>query len=75
MGFFTRKQKKYAKHCSVADLQQAYRISEQNLIEASRSGDIKHLKTAMKQHANFEYALLYKHTPEYRKSIKRIRRK
>ena len=70
MGFFNRKQKKLALMTAKDDLEKAYHISEQNLQKASRSGDEKWLKTAMKQHGNFEYAMLYKNTPEYRKKKK-----
>lgn len=73
MGFFSRKQKQIALNTSKADLESAYHISEQNLKDASRSGNEKWLKTAMKQHGNFEYAMLFKNTPEYRKML--IKRK
>lgn len=73
MSFFTNKHKRYAFNCSKSDIQRAYQISERKLIEASRSGNVKHLKSAMKQHSKFEYALLYQNTPEYKKSLKRNR--
>ena len=71
MGFFNSKQKKMAKYCTREQLQRGYHLSEQNLVEASKNGDMKRLKNAMKQHGNFEYALLYKNTPEYRKKCKK----
>lgn len=75
MAFFSRKQKKLALTNSRENLERAYHISEQNLKDASRSGNEKWLKTAMKQHGNFEYAMLFKNTPEYRSKINKLRRK
>ena len=75
MGFFNRKQKKLALNTTRESLEKAYHISEQNLIKASRSGNEKWLKTAMKQHGNFEYAMLYKNTPEYKAKQKLIIKK
>lgn len=72
MGFFNRQQKRLALSCPEEELQKAYHISEQNLKNASKSGNEKWLKTAMKQHGNFEYAMLYKQTPEYKSKVKRI---
>lgn len=69
MSFFSRKQKQIALNTSRTDLETAYHISEQNLKDASRSGNEKWLRTAMKQHGNFEYAMLYKNTPEYKRKL------
>lgn len=66
MAFFNQKQKKLALTNSRENLEKAYHISEQNLKNASKSGNEKWLKTAMKQHGNFEYAMLYQNTPEYK---------
>lgn len=70
MSFFNKKQKKLAMNCSRDKLEKAYHISEQNLHKASLSGDEKWLKKAMKQHGNFEYAMLYQNTPEFKKRRK-----
>ena len=70
MGFFTRKQKKMAKCCSTQELVYGYERSELALERASYSGSQKKLKEAMKQHGDYEYALLYKNTPEYKKRCK-----
>ena len=67
MGFFTSKHKQMAKHCSMQELQAGYRNSESALRMASYKGDTKALKQAMKVHGNYEYAMLYKNTPEYHK--------
>ena len=70
MSFFNKKQKQLALNCSRDRLEKAYHISEQNLHKASLSGDEKWLKMAMKQHGNFEYAMLYQNTPEFKKRRK-----
>lgn len=44
-----------------------YKDSESALRYASYSGNQKELKKAMKVYGDFEYALLYKNTPEYNK--------
>ena len=74
MGFFTKKQKNLAKKCSMQELVRGYEISEINLERASYSGSEKQLKTAMKEHGNYEYALLYKNTPEYKKKASKCKR-
>lgn len=70
MGFFSRKQKQIALSTPKESLEKAYHISEQNLKKAAMTGNEKQLRTAMKQHGNFEYAMLYKNTPEYNKKTK-----
>ena len=70
MGFFTLRHKKLAKKYSVSELKDGYRYSESELREAAESGDVKALKRAMKVHGNFEYAMLYKNTPDYKKRCK-----
>lgn len=66
MGFFTGKQKQMAKKCSFYDLQRGYQSADLALERASFSGDKKELKRAMKEHQKYEYALLYRNTPEYK---------
>ncbi len=44
-------------------------IIEDNLKKASLTGDEKWLKKAMKQHGDFEYAMLYQNTPEFKKKL------
>ncbi len=67
MGFFTAKQKRLARNCSITELENGYHASESALRLASYKGDEKELKKAMKQHGNYEYALLYKNTPQFNK--------
>lgn len=70
MGFFNRRQKRLARKYSLSELKDGYRYSENELKEAAENGDVKALKRAMKVHGNFEYAMLYKNTPEYNKRRK-----
>ena len=67
MGFFTSKHKKLAHSKSFKELQEGYHYSECALRSASYKGDQKVLKKAMKIHGDYEYAMLYKNTPEYNK--------
>lgn len=67
MGFFTSEQKKLAKKCSSSELARCYQNSDIALERASFSGDQKALKEVMKQHRKYEYALLYKNTPQFKK--------
>ena len=70
MGFFTARHKRLARKYTASELKDGYRYSESELREAAESGDVKALKRAMKVHGNFEYAMLYKNTPEYKKRRK-----
>ena len=70
MSFFKRKHKKYSK-CSYGTLQQGYHASEIGLRKAVASGDEKAMRKAMKVHQVFEYALLYKGSPEYKKKARK----
>ena len=70
MAFFTAKHKKMAKRLSLRELQSGYERSEFNLERASYNGDVNELKRAMKDHGNFEYALLYRNTPKFKKKRK-----
>ena len=60
MAFFKKKEKGLAKNCTTDCLRQGYRLTEQELIKACRTGKISEVKSAMKEHRKFEYALLYK---------------
>ena len=70
MGFFTARHKRLALKYTASELKDGYRYSESELREAAESGDVKALKRAMKVHGNFEYAMLYKNTPDYKKRCK-----
>ncbi len=71
MGFFTGKQKKMASNCSFYDLQRGYQNADIALERASYSGNQKALKKAMEEHRQFEYALLYRNTPEFKRKHKK----
>ena len=65
MAFFKRKHKKYAK-CTYKSLVDGYHATENGLKNAVASGDEKAMKKAMANHQIFEYALLYRHSKEYK---------
>lgn len=62
---FTRKQKELARTTSAARLQSMYEHSEQKLDNAARRGDLKAVDRAMKEHRNYEYALLCKKAKKF----------
>lgn len=71
MGFFTGQQKKMACKSSFNDLQRGYERADLALERASYSGNPKELNKAMKEHRKFEYALLYRNTPEFKRKHKK----
>ncbi len=71
MGFFTGKQKKMASKSSFYDLQRGYQNADLALERASYSGNQKELKKAMEEHRQYEYALLYRNTPEFKRKHKK----
>ena len=66
MAFFKKKHKKLALSSSKEQLEKAYHKSEAKLKIASKTGNEKLLSSAMQEHGCYEYALLYKNTPEYK---------
>lgn len=62
---FTRKQKELARTVSATKLQSLYERSESKLDAAARRGDLKAVDRAMKEHRNYEYALLCKKAKKY----------
>ena len=62
---FSRKQKELARTTSAAKLQSMYERSEQKLDNAARRGDLKAVDRAMKEHRNYEYALLCKKAKKF----------
>lgn len=62
---FTRKQKQLARTTSAAKLQNMYEYSECKLDYAARRGDLKAVDRAMKEHRNYEYALLCKKSKKF----------
>ncbi len=66
MVFFNKKQKQLAERHSASHLRTLYEFSEKQLLNSAKSGDLLALKEHMEKHRMFEYALLYKHTPEFK---------
>ena len=62
---FTRKQKELARTASAARLQSMYEYSEHKLDDAARRGDLKAVDRAMKEHRDYEYALLCKKAKKF----------
>ena len=62
---FSRKQKELARSVPDAELQKRYEHSEQKLDNATRRGDLRAVDRAMKEHRNYEYALLCKKSKKY----------
>ena len=73
MSFFKREHKRLARS-SYKDLQECYHDTELGLQQASRAGDEKALRKAMENHRAVEYALLYRNTPEFRKTQNKRRK-
>ncbi len=71
MNFFTRNQKHLASKCSLNELNRGYQNADLALERASYSGNQKELKQAMKEHRKYEYVLLYRNTPEFKKKHKK----
>lgn len=69
--FFTKKQKELALSTTKSDLCSLYEDSEYKLKTISFYGNEEHLKTAMKQHREYEYAMLYQNTPAFRRALSR----
>ena len=72
MSFFNQKQKELALASSPGILRSGYELSEFALMKAALHGDETELKKAMKEHGDFEYALLFQQTPEFKKLKSRL---
>lgn len=69
MGFFKKEHKKMAETHTYGELKSGYEITERRLLNISRKPSKnaeKDLKEAMKEHALYEYALLYRNSPKFR---------
>lgn len=71
MNFFDKKQKELSRKSTYAELLRGYKTSEKALERAARTGDDRELHTAMSKHQQYEYALLYRKTPEYKRCKKK----
>ncbi len=65
MSFFKKEHKKLANN-SFSFLQDKYHDSEDDLRDACKTGKKKLMRKAMKEHQKYEYALLYRKTPEFK---------
>ena len=65
MIWFTRKQKKMARNNTISYLSSKYYDSELKLDKAARRGDLKAVDREMKEHRDYEYALLCKKSKKY----------
>lgn len=66
-SFFSGKQKVMAMNMSANELKKGYKKSEQMLRNVAKTGDEKALAEVMREHSNYEYALLYRNTPNFKK--------
>lgn len=66
MKFFTEDQKMLAYGMSARYLHKNYKKSERDLKTAARSGNEFELAKVMKRHGDFEYAMLFRETPEFK---------
>ena len=71
MGFFKNKEKKLACKSTYSDLKKGYARTERQLVNVAKTGDDKALKKAMSAHHDYEYAMLYRNTPEFKKKCKK----
>ena len=70
MPFFKNKEKKLAFDNSYSDLKQGYERTEKQLLQVAKTGNDKALKKAMSEHHNYEYAMLFRNTPEFKNKCK-----
>ncbi len=64
--FFTDYQKSLANKLSKSELRKRYKQSEKELKQVAKTGNEIDLAKVMKKHGNFEYAMLYQKTPEFK---------
>lgn len=70
--FFNRKHKSLAFSYSAGQLKSKYKKSERELLKTAKSGDEKSLAEVMKKHGEYEYAMLFQKTPEFKERKKGI---
>lgn len=68
MKFFDSYQIYLAESCSAKQLRKEYKRSERDLKRVAKTGDVEYLAGVMKEHGDFEYAMLYQKTPEFKKN-------
>lgn len=66
--FFKKEEKDLANRHSEDFLKIRYEATEKKLKDACKTGEIKNIKKAMKNHHKYEYALLYKTYSKHKKT-------
>ncbi len=69
--FFNPRHKSLAFRMSKSQLKQEYKKSERELLETAKCGDELALARVMRKHGDFEYAMLFQKTPEFKERKKR----
>ena len=64
--FFNDYQINLAHSLKKSELRKRYRQSEKELKQVAKTGNDIVLAKVMKKHGNYEYAMLYQQTPEFR---------
>lgn len=64
--FFSDHQINLACSLKKSELRKKYKKSERELKKVARTGNDIALAAVMKRHGNYEYAMLYQQTPEFR---------
>lgn len=68
--FFTEEQKSLALSMKKGELKKRYKKSERDLKETAKTGNKRNLARVMKRHGNYEYAMLFQKTPEFKERRK-----
>ena len=72
---YSQRAKRFALQNDECVLKKAYKESEKRLNSCARKGSYKELSSAMKMHQDFEYALLYRQSPEFKHKVAKRRKK
>ena len=64
--FFIDHQPNLDYQLKTGELRKKYKASEKELKQVAKTGNEVSLIKAMKKHGNFEYAMLFQKTPEFR---------
>lgn len=69
MKLFSKLEKKIARENSTETLKNARSLSIARMKNAAEYGELKALKSAIKEYSTYDRALLYQRTPAYRQKI------
>ena len=70
-NYFTLRHKSLAYSMSPTELKRAYKKSERELVLMAKQGNEAKFKSAMVSHSNYEYAMLFQLTPEFKKNMEK----